>query len=180
MKPDNNYTVQNHTGTRGFLVMTQHTMLLKQRAQEIVNEITTDAGCSDLTFPAGGIVSALVEYVTKGDKELLKGNYIIRFIYDAAMTIITKSWEKSDEIYSLLPPHGFRRDEEIPQWAYWFSSHRKRTLMVNRFLNKNQSIDIKQSVFDMMYETVRYEQISVAEDVIRFLCDDGTWGQYSQ
>jgi len=155
--------------------MTQDKTLLKKRAQQILDEITGEKRDQGFSYPSGGKVSSLVDHVTGGDRDLLKGNYIVRFIFDTAMTITTKSWEKTNDIINLLPPHGFRKDEEILQWTYWFCSHKKRTLSVNRFLNEIQGTDIKQSVFDMMYETVRYEQKTIAAGVIRFLSDDDNW-----
>ena len=155
--------------------MTQDTAVLKQRAQKILDELTGEKNGTGLTFPAKGMVSALVDQVTGNDKDLLNDAYIVRFIFDTAQTIIMKSWEKTGDIINLLPPYGFRNDEAIPQWAYWFSSHKRRTLSVNRFLREVQGTDINKSVFDMMYETVRYEQKNVAAEVIRFLSDDDRW-----
>jgi hypothetical protein len=156
--------------------MTENKDVLKQRAQMILDEITREKTDHGFSYPAGGMVSSLTEHVTDNDRDLLKGNYIIRYIFDTAMTITTKSWEKTSDIMNLLPPYGFRKEEEIPQWAYWFTSHKKRTLSVNRFLHEIQGTDIKQSVFDMMFETVRYEQTTIALRMIQYLSDEDNWG----
>ena len=158
--------------------MTDNKDILKQRAGMILDEITGEKADQGFSYPAGGVVSSLAGHVTQNDRDLLKGTYVIRFIFDTAMTITTKSWEKTTDIMNLLPPHGFRKEEEILQWSYWFCSHRNRTLSVNRFLHDIQGTDIKQSVFDMMYETVRYEQTTIAAKVIQFLRDDDNWGQH--
>jgi len=155
--------------------MTADRDILKQRAEIILEEIDIEKTDQCFSYPAGGKVSALVDHVTDNDRDLLKGDYIIRYIFETAMTITTKSWEKTSDIINLLPPHGFRKDEEIPQWAYWFCSHKKRTLSINRFLHEIQGTDIKQSVFDMMFETVRYEQTTIAARMIQYLSDENNW-----
>ncbi|MCE5276308.1 MAG: hypothetical protein LLG43_14370, partial [Deltaproteobacteria bacterium] len=54
----------------------------------------------------------------------------------------------------------------------WFSSNTRRTLLVNRFLLTVKGTDMQTSVYDMMYETFRYEQMMVASRVMDFLRQD--------
>jgi len=155
--------------------MSDNCDIFKQRAGIILDEITRETTDRGLSYPAGGMVSSLVKHVTENNPDLLKDNYVLRFIFDTAMTITTKSWKKTSDIMNILPPHGFRKEEETLQWTYWFTSNKKRTLLVNRFLHEIQGTDIKQSVFDMMFETVRYEQKAIAARMIEFLSNEDNW-----
>lgn len=146
-----------------------------KRAEKIVAEITRLMDEQVDLHKPGTLVSSLIDHVAQGDRELCGDRYVRRFIFDAAQTIATKPWEKESDIFDRLPPYGFRKDEETLQWAYWFGSHRKRTLSINRFLLEVQGTQIKQSVHDLMYETFRYEQKSVASKVLCYLKDDTNW-----
>ncbi len=155
--------------------MTQDKAVIVERAHKIIAEITR-AMEEHLDFhDAGRLVSSIVDHVVQEDRDLIQDRYIRRFIFDAAQTLATKPWEKESDILDRLPPYGFRRDDELLQWAHWFASHRKRALSINRFLLEVQGTQIKQSVHDLMYETFRYEQKSVASKVIGFLKDDTHW-----
>ncbi|HQQ15026.1 MAG TPA: hypothetical protein PK764_05790 [Deltaproteobacteria bacterium] len=155
--------------------MTEEKTVLTERAETIVREITALMEERRDFSDAGALVSRLFDYVAEGDRDLCRDIYIQRFVFDAAQTIATKPWEKESDIYEKLPPYGFRGDEETLRWAHWFGSHRKRTLSVNRFLIEVQATQIRQSVHDMMFETFRYEQKSVAAKVIGYLKDDANW-----
>lgn len=146
-----------------------------KRAEKIVAEITRLMDEQVDLHKPGTLVSSLIDHVAQGDRELCGDRYVRRFIFDAAQTIATKPWEKESDIFDRLPPYGFRKDEETLQWAHWFGSHRKRTLSINRFLLEVQGTQIKQSVHDLMYETFRYEQKSVASKVLCYLKDDTNW-----
>ncbi|MFY9399236.1 MAG: hypothetical protein WAR22_12830 [Desulfomonilia bacterium] len=143
--------------------------ITRQRAQRIVDEITRAVESGTGISDAGPEVSALLDRVTGGDPAQRKDRYVQRFIYDAARIIAEKPWSTRGEVLEKLPPYGFRREEEVLQWAHWFGSRRERMLLVNRFLLEVQGTDIRKSVHDMMFETFRYEQQAIAAKVLDYL-----------
>lgn len=152
--------------------MTDDTVLLKTNAQKILDERTdtgNDPGISDLP---GTLGSRLLDHAAEGHADLRTDRWVRGFAFITLKTITQKPWEKESEIYEKLPPYGFRRPEETAMWAQWFSSNTRRTLLVNRFLLTVKGTDMQTSVYDMMYETFRYEQMMVASRVIDFLRQD--------
>ncbi|MGI6396996.1 MAG: hypothetical protein ACOX3E_07285 [Desulfomonilia bacterium] len=155
--------------------MTEDSLLIKDRAQRIVAEITMLIESQANVYDAGGPVSRLIEYVVDGDSSLYRDDYVLRFIFDAAQTVAAKPWKSERDVYDRLPPYGFRKEEEILRWAHWFGSHRKRPPFINRFLKEVQATDIRKSVHDLMFDTFRYEQVSVASKVLSYIKDDANW-----
>ncbi len=101
--------------------------------------------------------------------------WVQRFITDTLVTIADKPWDTIQEILEALPPYGFRAPEQTEEWAHWFASLRERTLSVTHFINAYKKIGTMHSVFDLMYDTFRAEQIAVARVVLAFLMDDRAW-----
>ena len=142
---------------------------IRERAQRIVDEITRAVESGSKIPQAGPAVSGLLSRVAGDDAALRKDRYVLRFIYDATRVIATKQWNTHSDVLEKLPPYGFRREEEVLQWAHWFGSRRERRLLVNRFLLEVQGTDIRKSVHDLMFETFRYEQQAVASKVLDHL-----------
>ncbi len=172
--------------------MTEEKYMVRERARKIVSEFTrlmeerhgpslTGADIPgprrerDGSAPHYDAVNRVIEFAVDGDRELIGDRYVTRFVFDAALAVAEKPWETPDDIYEKLPLYGFRRNEEVLRWAHWFGSHRKRTLSVNVFLRDVQEISTRKSVNDLMFETFRAEQKSIASRVICFLKDDAHW-----
>jgi hypothetical protein len=148
--------------------MTEHDTI-RTRAQRIVDEITRAVESGSEVPHAGPAVSGLLGRVAGDDEALRKDRYVQRFIFDTARIIAEKPWSTRGDVIEKLPPYGFRREEEVLQWAHWFGSRRERRLLVNRFLLEVQGTDIRKSVHDLMFETFRYEQQAVAVKVLDHL-----------
>ncbi len=172
--------------------MTEERCVVRERAQKIVSEFAElmeerhGPSRTGTSIPGTGrerdgearrydAVNRVVEFAVDGDRELIGDRYVMRFVFDAALAVAEKSWETPDDIYERLPLYGFRKNEEVLQWAHWFGSHRKRTLSVNAFLRAIQDVSTRKSVNDLMFETFRAEQKSIASRVISFLKDDEHW-----
>jgi hypothetical protein len=172
--------------------MTEERCIVRERAQKIVSEFTRlieegNGSCLNGADDAGPgkeqdgtdrhrlAVNRVIEYAVEGDRELVGDCYVMRFVFDAALAVAEKPWETPCDVYDRLPLYGFRKNEEVLQWAHWFGSHRKRTLSVNVFLRDIQNVSTRKSVNDLMFETFRAEQRSIASRVISFLKDDAHW-----